>query len=458
MAVDLLMPKLGLTMQEATIVSWIAADGDHVAAGEPVLTIETDKVETDVDAPGAGILRIHGQPGEVYQCGDLIGWFVEEGEATPEAPAAAATMTPPTAPTGPRPAAPVGGVARRGAGGRLLSSPNARRVAAELGVDLETVSGTGPGGRIVSEDVEAAAAAPASRRPLRTDRVVPFAARAVAEQLGLDVDEVPASAVDGRLTRDDVFAYARHLIATRGEAGPAPGAVPPSGQTPTRRIPLTGMRGTIAERMHSSLREMAQLTLDMDADLAAVVELRGDLARELPTAAVPGYTDFVIAAAARALVAHPLVNSQIHDDHVELLPDVHVGMAVAVDDGLVVPVIDHADRLAVTDLAVETSRLAEAARDRKLTLDEISGGTFSVTALGMFGVSSFTPVINPPNTAILGIGRLRDDTVWDDGTPRPVRRLTLSLTWDHRAFDGAPAADFCRTIARLLEQPRDLLP
>jgi pyruvate dehydrogenase E2 component (dihydrolipoamide acetyltransferase) len=218
------------------------------------------------------------------------------------------------------------------------------------------------------------------------------------------------------------------------------------------------MRGTIAERMAASLDTMAQLTLDMSADLDAVVALREELADEMPADARPGYTDFVIAAAARALRQHPVVNSQVRDDHLELLPDVHVGMAVAVEDGLIVPVIEYADTLPVTDLSVETSRLATAARDRLLSLDELSGGTFSVTALGMFGVDSFTPVINPPNTAVLGIGRLRDDTVWDSGSPRPARRLTLSLTWDHRAFDGAPAASFCRTICEILAEPRQLLP
>jgi pyruvate dehydrogenase E2 component (dihydrolipoamide acetyltransferase) len=213
------------------------------------------------------------------------------------------------------------------------------------------------------------------------------------------------------------------------------------------------MRGTIAKRMHESLRQMAQLSLFMDADLDAVV---ADRARRKQQDSAPGYTDYVIAAAARALVRHPIVNSQITDDGVALLPDVHVGMAVALDEGLIVPVVHDTTTLDLATLAATTSRLADAARSGSLSLPELEGGTFSVSTLGMYGVDGFTPVINPPNTAILGVGRLRDDLVLVDGEVTSRTRLTLSLTWDHRAFDGAPAAAFCRTIVELLGEPETL--
>ncbi|MEY3494478.1 MAG: dihydrolipoamide acetyltransferase, partial [Actinomycetota bacterium] len=204
-------------------------------------------------------------------------------------------------------------------------------------------------------------------------------------------------------------------------------------------------------RMHASLQQMAQLTLTMDADLDAVIVDRD--AREVK----PGFTDYVIAAAARALRAHPIVNSQVTAEGIALLPDVHVGMAVALDEGLVVPVVRHADRLDLTALAAETKRLATAARRGSLALNDLEGGTFSVSALGMFGVDAFTPVINPPNTAILGVGRLRDDLVLGTkGKVSTTKRLTLSLTWDHRVFDGAPAAQFAQTIVELLNDPKAL--
>ena len=274
-----------------------------------------------------------------------------------------------------------------------------------------------------------------------------FAARSLADLLGLDISSVPAASSDGRVTREDVAAHVRSLL---GGSGPPSQAAT---QPPTTVTPMRGMRGTIAKRMHQSLREMAQLTLTMDADLDAVV---ADRAARKAQGAAPGYTDYVIAAAAKALRDHPHVNAQITPDGVAHLPDVHVGMAVALDGGLVVPVVRHTDQLSLEDLAAETSRLAEAARTGKLTLDELEGGTFSVSALGMFGVDAFTPVINPPNVAILGVGRLRDDLVLTDGGISKVTRLTLSLTWDHRAFDGAPAAEFTRAIVTNLADPATL--
>jgi pyruvate dehydrogenase E2 component (dihydrolipoamide acetyltransferase) len=211
------------------------------------------------------------------------------------------------------------------------------------------------------------------------------------------------------------------------------------------------MRGTIAKRMHSSLRESAQLTLTMDANMHAVL---ADREGRKGSDIVPGFTDYVIAATARALRAHPIVNSQVVDEGIALLPEIHVGMAVSLDDGLMVPVIRNTDSLTLVELASETRRLASAARSGSVTLNELEGGTFSVSALGMFGVDSFTPVINPPNTAILGVGRLRDDIVLTSkGKVATTTRLTLSLTWDHRVFDGAPAAEFCAAIASLLEDP-----
>lgn len=222
---------------------------------------------------------------------------------------------------------------------------------------------------------------------------------------------------------------------------------------------MKGMRGIIADRMHTSLQEMAQLTLAMDVDMDRAVELREQLkeigADELGS--VPGYTDFVIAAVARALQAHPIANAQIEGNEIRLLEEINVGMAVSVADGLMVPVVHGTDQLGLADLAIETSRLAAAARDKQLSLAEMEGGTFSVTALGMFGVDMFTPVINPPNAGILGVGRIRDDVAWEGDVAKRVKRMTISLTWDHRVLDGAPAAEFAQTIKSYLEQPLRLL-
>ena len=352
--------------------------------------------------------------------------------------------------------------------GRLKASPNAKRVAHEKGIDLSTVSGTGPGGRITSEDV--LAAPPVEMTPQidqttpvedvpeepQTTEVVqaPFAARKAAERLGVDIGQVTGTGPNGRITKQDVFSHSRTVK-------PAPAATAPAASSgiPGERIPIKGMRGIIAERMHSSLQEMAQLTLTMDVDMDRVVELREqlkDIGKE-ELGAVPGYTDFVIAAVAKALAEHPAANSQIDGNEIVLLEEINVGMAVAVPEGLVVPVVHGTDQLELSEIAMETSRLAEAARNKKLSLAEMEGGTFSVTALGMFGVDAFTPVINPPNSGILGVGRIRDDVDWDGDTPIKVQRMTISLTWDHRVLDGAPAAEFASTIKGFLQQPLRLL-
>jgi pyruvate dehydrogenase E2 component (dihydrolipoamide acetyltransferase) len=469
MATEFLMPKLGLTMEEGTITEWFADDGATITAGQPLLRIETDKTETDVEAAATGRLHRVGQVGETFACGDLIGWFLAEDEeapggAAPGATAARAAAAPPSAPTVPSAPTPAAVVAN----GRVVASPLTKRLAAERGIDLRTVRGTGPGGRIVAADLDdlpatpapaaAGQPAPAPARPGPVTGAAPAtaAARSLADLLGIDLARVPIDPVEQRITREAVALHVRTLLATASPPTAAASeqpSLPPALQEPTRTVRLSGMRGTIAKRMHDSLRQMAQLTLFMDADLDAVV---ADRARRKESGTAPSYTDYVIAAAARALVEHPLVNSQITDEGVALLPEVHVGMAVALDEGLIVPVIRDTASLGLSSLSAESSRLAAAARAGALELPDLEGGTFSVSTLGMFGVDGFTPVINPPNTAILGVGRLREDVVIDDGEVGVRTRLTLSLTWDHRAFDGAPAADFCRTIVELLRDPAAL--
>jgi pyruvate dehydrogenase E2 component (dihydrolipoamide acetyltransferase) len=264
--------------------------------------------------------------------------------------------------------------------------------------------------------------------------------------LGVDLAAVPSYGPDPRIDRADVARYARERL-TAGDS-PTPGTEVPLLQTPSELRPMTGMRGTIASRMHASLREMAQLTLTMDVVMDAVAHDRSQGGR----ATTPGYTDYVVAAVASALGDHPVVNSQIAGGQLALLPEINVGVAIALEGGLVVPVVQRADALSIAELSAETTRLATAARSGGLSLADLEGGTFSVTALGMYGVDVFTPVINPPNTAILGVGRLREGIRWDGDVATKTTLLTLSLTWDHRAFDGAPAAEFTAGVRDRLEQ------
>ena len=462
MAVDVPMPKLGLTMEEAMILQWLVADGAEVETDQPIVLIETDKTETEVGAPGTGRLRQIGQVGEVFPCGQLIGYLLADGEAPPEAVAPVATVSaaaPVAAAAVASPSAPVTPTS-----GRMFASPNARRVASERGVPLRAVRGTGPGGRIVSEDVLAAPVAAglsASGGGSLAIAPQPFAvasiaARNLADLLGIDLAQVPIDPIEQRVTRDSVALHVRRLLQ---QLAPPPTSSPASASTAAllqesvETIRMSGMRGTIAKRMHASLQEMAQLTLTMDADMTAVL---ADRAERSAGGKAPTITDYVVAATARALVRHPRLNAQVADGAIAVLPDVHIGLAVAVDNGLLVPVVRDAAHLTLAALAGETSRLATAARDGSIGPADLEGGTFSVSALGAFGVDAFTPVINPPNAGILGVGRLRDVLSLVDGAVTSAKHLTLSLTWDHRVVDGVPAAEFCHTIVELLADPAQL--
>ena len=484
MSTEFIMPKLGLTMEEGTILEWLVEDGTEITQGMAVLRIETDKVESDVESPGAGRFHRVGNQGDTYPCGTLIGYLLADGEEPPVAKAPAAAASASSAPAAS--SAPVTSVASTVAAprreGRLFASPNARRVAKELGIDIETVVGSGPEGRITSEDVEEAHKNPNAPRASTSSTpaiaVAPIlssngnvlataAARQLAELLGVDLAQVPYDATDGRVTKDGVAAFVRARLTTTQTASKETSSaeksttvLAPASQTPTSIKKMSGMRGTIAKRMQSSLQDMAQLTLHMDADLDAIVEdreTRKSSGNNNSSNSLPGFTDYVIAAAARALKLHPIVNSQVTAEGIALLPEIHVSMAVALPEGLIVPVIKNTTSLDLASLASETKRLSGAAREGKLGLAELEGGTFSVSTLGMFGVDGFTPVINPPNTAILGVGRLRDDVVVSKkGKVSTVKRMTLSLTWDHRVFDGAPAAEFCKSIVDLLADPSAL--
>ena len=479
MALEFTMPKLGLTMEEGTILEWLVDHTAAVSPGTSVMVVETDKVETEVEIPDGGVLHIIGTVGETYKCGELIGWVLAEGEALPATSAPAASTSGIQTPTVASTAA-VAAPTVRSDTERIFASPYARNRAAELGVNLATVVGSGPGGRITSEDVTAAkpsqlatsapagamtvapsapyAASSTSTAPRRSHApAATFAAAELARILGVDLALTPilATSPDGRISRQDVADHVRAIVvgSPGGTGSSAP--IAPLTQEPTKTVALKGMRGTIANRMRASLQEMAQLTLMVDVAMDAVVADRD--ARKAGGGPTPGYTDYVIAATARALRDHPRLNSQVTADGIAVLPEIHVGLAVALEEGLMVPVVRDTDQLNLVELSAETTRLAEAARSGKLKLTELEGGTFSVSALGMFGVDGFTPVINPPNAAILGVGRIRDDVAWDDnGGIKRVKRMTLSLTWDHRVTDGAPAAAFVQSIGHYLDDPSTL--
>ena len=337
--------------------------------------------------------------------------------------------------------------------GFVKASPAAKRLAKELDVNYLALQGTGPGGRIVEADVQRAASGQtASQQPAvaaiqsqssANIKASPLAKR-IAEQRAIDLSQVRGTGPGGRIVQSDV----ENLGASIAPAsGPAAGDM----------VPVKGMRKTIAQRMHQSLQESAQLTMDMAAVMDDAVKLREQLIREWDGAARPTFTDLVIKAAAKALQKHPLMNSQFGGTGIQLLNEIHVGIAVALPEGLVVPVVRHADQLSLKEIAIESARLATSARNGTLGLDDYAGGTFTISALGMFGVDSFTPIINQPQSGILGVNRILDGVAWEGETPVRQKQMNLSLTWDHRVLDGAPAAEFLQTVVEYLSEPYRLL-
>jgi pyruvate/2-oxoglutarate dehydrogenase complex dihydrolipoamide acyltransferase (E2) component len=467
MAIEILLPKLGLTMEEGTVEEWLVADGAVITVGMPLLRLATDKIDVDVEAEADGILARAVPDGATLEPGSVLGWLLENGESAPNGVA-------PSAPTSDSPQSDAVVITTMPAnnhndvsqsGGRSFVSPNARRVAQEMQVDLARVSGTGPGGRIVSEDVVEAASIIDPDPDVgnsRPGKVISPLARRDARDAGIDPTGI--STDDGVVRRSDVRGAAASTPQNNASAALVTTPAHQQGNAvvhseTTSIIPMKGMRGTIAARMLQSLTEMAQLTHGFEVSMDAVVQLRAEMKDQYVAlgVAVPSLNDFVVRAAALALRQHPILNATIIDKEIHLLGRIHMGLAVAVPGGLMVPVIQDADQLSLPELARATRDVADRCRTGSISLDELEGATFAVTSLGTYGVDFFTPVINPGNVGILGVGRLRDSGKWEGETFVRTQVLTLSLTFDHRAVDGAPAAEYLQTIAQLLARPLVLI-
>ncbi|MEU3474124.1 2-oxo acid dehydrogenase subunit E2 [Rhodococcus sp. NPDC006774] len=488
MAQQIVLPKLGLTMQEGVIGEWVAESGQRIGLGDVLLRLETDKVDVDVEAEAEGILATTAQAGDVLPVGAVIGWLLGDGETAPGVDAAVVTAAEPAAADGAT-AAVETEVPTLGSDSRIKSSPNARRVAAMSHIDLARVRGSGPGGRIVSEDVEEFLAATpvqdkadtaekagasekiATPEPAQPQNAVgadsaagrfvgPVLRRRAAE-LGVDLGELVGSGVGGRIMKSDIETAAGRGVSVPVGAQSAEADAPArtTGPKPGDIIPLKGMRGAIARNMLDSLHSMAQLTHGYEADVTALVQIRAELGAESARSGSkpPSLNAFVVKAAALALRKHPLLNAGIADDEVTLFEAIDIGVAVSVEGGLVVPVVRGADSLSIGAIGARTTELATAARTGRLGSSDMEGATFSVSTLGAYGVDFFTPVINPGNVAILGVGRVKDGFRWEGQTPVKTQVMTLSLTFDHRAVDGAPAAEYLRTVSEILARPLSLL-
>jgi pyruvate dehydrogenase E2 component (dihydrolipoamide acetyltransferase) len=404
------LPRLGQGMESGTVRKWLKAEGDRVEKGEPLYEIDTDKVTQEVESDFAGVLlRIALEEGEA-PVGQTIAWIGDQGEDVPEPqadePGSTEVDEPGSSETNQvRESPPESAAASAESnGGRIKASPLARRIARERGVDLHALTGTGPDGRIVAEDVERGAAMPAAEP----------AAEPVAEP----------------------------------EAAPAPTPVP-AGEI--EQVPLTSIRKTIARRLTEAWQApVFQLTVSADMTNANDLVAR---VRELDPDVRVTVTDLLAKVCAVALRRHPDVNVQYTEEALLRYPTANVGIAVAAPQGLVVPVLRSVERLSLSEIAVARGDAVGRARENKLTQQDLEEGTFTISNLGMFGVEQFVAVINPPQAAILAVGATVDTPVARDGEVVIRPMLTMTLTVDHRAVDGAAGADFLRTVKQLLEDP-----
>jgi pyruvate dehydrogenase E2 component (dihydrolipoamide acetyltransferase) len=411
MATEVKLPRLGQGMESGTIVRWLKSEGDQVEKGDPLYELDTDKVTQEVEADASGVLlKIAIAEGEV-EVGKTIALIGEQGEEV------SATEVPESEQEegSPAPAREAEREEGRRAsvetaapaevrelrpepadnGGRIKASPLARRIARERGIDLRSVAGTGPEGRVVAEDVERTAASAAPARPL------------------------------------------------------APVAVPTEGVEVQE---LSSMRKTIARRLTEAWQAPV-FQLGITADMGRALELRERLVERHADGPKPTISDLLTKVCAAALMRHRAVNALYQGDAIELHPSANVGIAVAIPNGLVVPVIPGCERKSIAEIAAERAALVERARSGKLQQADLEGGTFTISNLGMYGIESFIAVLNPPQAAILAVGSIEDRVVAVDGEPAVRKRMELTLTCDHRAVDGATGAEFLRDVKALLEEP-----
>jgi pyruvate dehydrogenase E2 component (dihydrolipoamide acetyltransferase) len=415
MADEVKLPRLGQGMESGTIVKWLKAEGDQVEKGEPLYELDTDKVTQEVEAEASGVLLKITVPEGEADVGTTIAVIGDQGEDVSAigaaAPQVAETAQEEGSPGSERepererarevtPAEPVADVPPiehgNGAGARIKASPLARRIARERGIELGSLKGTGPEGRVVAEDVERAAASPASSAPTTT---------------------LPA----------------------------------PTGDV--ERVPLTSVRRTIARRLTEAWQAPA-FQIAMSADMTRAQALHDRLAEQTKEGeARTTVTDILTKACAAALMRHRAVNALWAEDAIELHPSANVGIAVAIDAGLVVPVIHQAERQTIAELAAARADIVGRARAGRLRQEDLDGGTFTISNLGMFGVDQFVAVLNPPQAAILAVGAIEPKAVPTETGFEARPLMTLTLTCDHRALDGATAADFLRTVKAFLEEP-----
>jgi len=456
------MPMLGQTMEEGTVVQWFKQEGDPVRQGEALVEVMSDKASFEVESPADGLIRkllvaandavpIHTPIAIIGDADESIDGLVPASGVSAPAAVHAAPATSPAAP-----AAAV--AASRAPSGPVAISPRARRLADERGIPISALAGrgTGPGGRVIERDVTAALEQATAATDGGHLRVTPLAAK-IAEELGVDPSaaRMPAGS---RVTAVDVRRAADATRSPVGEAAAQPAAaqtVEAGEPAVADRIPFRGMRKMVADTVARSRQTAPHVCVNMEADMTELVALHARLQPEVMKAhnTKLTYTDLLIKAVARALKDHPMCNAALIGDEIRLYAERNVGVAVAGDGALVVPVIRNADEKALNVISAELKALAERARAGKSTSEDLAGGTFTITNLGIFGVDSFDPILVPPQACILGVCRIAEKPIVVDKQVAIRSMMNLCLSFDHRVIDGVPAARFLQRLKELLESP-----
>ena len=453
MATSMVMPQMGYDMHEGKVVRWLKKEGEEVIRGEVIAEIETDKATVEYEAYTGGVMaKIVAAEGVTIPVGGLIAVITAPGEAIPEdilTDAALAASPAPRVPEAPAPEAPPAAAAPPDSDGEVRASPLARRLAKERGVDLSAITGTGPGGRITEADIPEQGA-PAAASVNGYIKASPLAKR-LARERDIDLAVLNGTGPGGRITEADVPEHA--------PVAPAPTSAEtaaPAGLT-SENVELSRMRQAIAKVTVDSWQSAPHFYVSVDIDMTKAMSFRRDVNDELDAEKRVSVNDLIVKASAIAIGRHPKFNSFFRDDHLQMNASINVGIAIALESGLIVPGINGCENRSLVEIAAASRDLAARANSGTLRNEEYSGTTFSVSNMGMFDIESFTAIIFPPHAAILAVGTVKEQPVVRDGELAIAQIMKATLSTDHRVADGAEAAQFIVEIKKLLENPISLV-
>jgi pyruvate dehydrogenase E2 component (dihydrolipoamide acetyltransferase) len=441
MATEIVLPMLGITVEKGHIVEWKKKEGDPVEKGEIIFIVEVEKATTEVESPASGILaKILVPVGAEVPVLTVVGVITEAGEELPEKYAKGPSLKP--GPEGEKPPGPTLEIKAESQIARpsphvTTAVPAARNLAKEKGVDLTSIKGTGPDGIILFKDVEAKAAEMAGVAEIKASTL----ARKLADKEGVSLGEVKGTGIRGRIMREDVKAY----LEETGETGLRFGSV----------IPMSNLRKVIARRMSESAFTAPHIYFFTDLRIEPLLDFRAEVVSDFEKqfSIRPSINDFYVKAVALNILQFPMMNAQIEGENIHVMPEINVGLAVAMEEGLIVPAIAQADRCGLVEIARQRKDLVSRAREGKLTLPEMERGTFTVSSLAQYDITHFTAILNPPQSGILTVGKTDEKLFLVEGEVKASKIVRLGLSVDHRIIDGAVAADFLQNLKWKLERP-----